>query len=74
MGSELQDTDHEAGLNFVDCYLDGVQAGEMDPTHIVCSTEARFLLGHNKKNKLTKNSMLMHTVPCEGIMCAVLLV
>lgn len=43
-GPELQDTDNEAGLNFIDCYLDGVQAGEMDPTHIMCSTEAQFLL------------------------------
>jgi hypothetical protein len=37
-------TDHEAGLNFVDCYLDGVHAGEMDPTHIMCSVEAWYLL------------------------------
>lgn len=54
VGAKLQDTDHEAGLNFVDCYLDMVHAGKMDPTHFMCSTEAQFLLGgyvncHNKK-------------------------
>jgi hypothetical protein len=54
-GPELQETGHEAGLNFVGCYLDGVQGGKIDPTHIMCSPEAWFLLGgyvncHNKKN------------------------
>jgi len=54
-GPELQDTGHEAGQNFVGCYLDGMQAGKVDPTHIMCSNEAQFLLGgcvncHDKKN------------------------
>jgi len=72
VGPEQQDTDHEAGLNFVNYYLDGVQAGEMDPSHIMCSAKAQFLCGgyvncHNKKNYLTKNSMLMHTVPSHDV-------
>jgi hypothetical protein len=59
VGPELQDRDHEGGLNFVDSYLDGVQAGEMVPTHFMCSTEAWFFLDgyvncHNKKNQLIK--------------------
>jgi hypothetical protein len=40
-------------MNFVDCYLSGVHAEEIDPTHIMCSSEAWFLLNEcvNSQNK-----------------------
>ena len=42
VGHELQDTDHEAGLNFVDCYIDGAHAGETDPLTLCVTLKPGF--------------------------------
>jgi len=41
-GPELQETGHEAGLNFVGCYLDGVQAGKLTPLTLCVALKPGF--------------------------------
>ena len=73
---KLNNTDREARRNFVNWYLHGVHAGEIDPTLILFSGEAWFHLGglvnsQNNRYWSAENPMLIQEVPLHGVQVGV---
>jgi hypothetical protein len=71
MDNKLYNTDHEAGLNFMNWYLYTDHAEEIDPTLGLLSHKAGFHLGEYVSSQNNRFPVLIHEVLLHDIMVGV---